>query len=161
MRAAVMGSEAQEVIAVATERGVTVGTAESLTGGKVCEALVEVPGASAVVRGGVVAYDVEVKQRTLGVPADLLDQEGPVSHAVASAMARGARRLLGADYAVATTGVAGPLPHGGEQPGTVVIAVVGPATDRVSTVRIDGDRDHVRSEATRLALVHLRRSLSA
>lgn len=156
-----MEPEAERVIAAALARGVTVCAAESVTGGMVCEALVAVPGASAVVRGGIVAYDEEVKRSALGVGADLLAHDGPVSHSVASAMARGARRALGADYAVATTGVAGPEPHGGQPPGTVVVAVVGPAIDRVATLRIEGDREAVRREATRAALTHLWRSLSA
>jgi len=156
-----VGSEAIETIALAAERAVTVATAESLTGGKVCEALVEVPGASHVVRGGVVAYAVEVKHDVLGVAQDVLDTLGPVSEPVALAMARGARRVLGADFAVSTTGVAGPEPHGGQAPGTVVIAVAGPTHERVTTLHLEGDRDDVRRESTRLALVELRQALLA
>ncbi len=156
-----MGSEAVEAIALASELGVTIATAESLTGGKVCEALVEVPGASHVVRGGVVAYVVDVKHDVLGVAQDLLDTLGPVSEPVALAMARGARRLMGADVAVATTGVAGPEPHGGEAPGTVVIAVAGPKGEAVTTLHLSGNRDDIRRETTRLALVELRMLLAA
>ncbi len=156
-----MGSEAVEAIALASELGVTIATAESLTGGKVCEALVEVPGASHVVRGGVVAYVVDVKHDVLGVAQDLLDTLGPVSEPVALAMARGARRLMGADVAVATTGVAGPEPHGGEAPGTVVIAVAGPKGETVTTLHLSGNRDDIRRETTRLALVELRMLLAA
>lgn len=156
-----MGSEAVEAIALASELGVTIATAESLTGGKVCEALVEVPGASHVVRGGVVAYAVDVKHDVLGVAQDLLDTLGPVSEPVALAMARGARRLMGADVAVATTGVAGPESHGGEAPGTVVIAVAGPHGETVTTLHLSGNRDDIRRETTRLALVELRMLLAA
>lgn len=155
-----MGSEAVEAISLASQRGITVATAESLTGGQVCEALVEVPGASSVVRGGVIAYAIEVKHDVLGVAQALLDTEGPVSQPVAEAMARGARHVLGADVAVATTGAAGPEPHGGEPPGTVVIAVVGPTSERVTTFHLEGDRDDIRRETTRLALVELRRLLA-
>lgn len=155
-----MGSEATEAIALASERGLTVATAESLTGGKVCEALVEVPGASRVVRGGVVAYVVEVKHEVLGVAHELLDTLGPVSEPVALAMARGARRLMSADVAVATTGVAGPQPHGGQAPGTVVVAAVGPENESVTTFHLEGNRDDVRRESTRLALIELRKALS-
>lgn len=154
-------SDAALIVERAAARGLTIGTAESLTGGMVCDELVAVPGASAVVRGGIVAYDAEVKRDALGVSPELIEREGPVSHAVATAMARGARRALGADVVVATTGAAGPEPHGGAAPGTVVIAVVGPAIDRVATLRCAGDREAVRREATRVALVHLLRSLSA
>lgn len=155
-----MGSEAAEAIALASERGMTVATAESLTGGKVCEALVEVPGASRVVRGGVVAYVVEVKHDVLAVPQDVLDALGPVSEPVALAMARGARDLMSTDVAVATTGAAGPEPHGGKAPGTVVIAVVGSKDESVTTLHLEGNRDDVRREATRLALVELRTFLA-
>lgn len=158
---AVMSPEAERVIELAKRAGVSLGTAESLTGGMVCEALVAVPGASAVVRGGIVAYDAEVKISALGVPPLLLEREGPVSSAVASAMARGARKALGADVVVATTGAAGPDSHGGKPAGTVVIAVVGPGRDRVTTVHIDGDRDDVMRGAVSAALDHLTRLLSA
>jgi nicotinamide-nucleotide amidase len=156
-----MSPDAAAVIALATRAGLSLATAESLTGGMRCEALVAVPGASAVVKGGVVAYDAEVKTSALGVSASLLESEGPVSQAVASAMARGARALLGADVAVATTGAAGPEPHGGREPGTVVIAVIGPTRDRVTTVHIEGDRDDVMRGAVRIALDHLNRVLTA
>lgn len=151
---------AQAVTAAAGERGITVGTAESVTGGLVCSTLVGVPGASAVVLGGVVAYDVSVKHAVLGVPRELLDDDGPVSHSVASAMARGAARVLGTDVAVATTGVAGPDWHDGQPPGTVVIAVVGAGIDRVTTLRLDGDRQAVREAAAAAALEHLAQSIA-
>lgn len=156
-----MSPDAASIIELAKRAGVTLGTAESLTGGMLCEALVAVPGASAVVRGGIVAYDAEVKISALGVSPLLLEREGPVAHSVASAMARGARKALGADVAVATTGVAGPEPHGGKEPGTVVIAVVGPGRDRVTTVHIDGNRDDVMHGAVDIALDHLARVLTA
>lgn len=156
-----VSAEAAAVIDLAARAGLSIATAESLTAGTVCEALVAVPGASAVVKGGIVAYDTEVKASALGVSRAVLEREGPVSHAVASAMARGARSLLGADVAVATTGAAGPEPHGGREPGTVVIAVVGPTRDRVTTIHIDGDRDDVTRGAVRIALDHLARVLAA
>ena len=133
----------------------TLATAESLTGGLVCAALVSAPGASAVVRGGIVAYSTDVKISALGVSPILIEREGPVAHAVALAMARGALKALGADVAVATTGVAGPEPHGGCEPGTVVIAVVGPDEHRVKTVHIQGNRDDVMHEAVSVALEEL------
>jgi nicotinamide-nucleotide amidase len=117
---------AAELVFALSERGQTVAIAESLTGGMLCSALVEVPGASAVVRGGVVSYATELKHRLLGVDAALLAANGPVDPDVAAQMAHGVRERLGADWGVSTTGVAGPDPQGGTAPGTVYIAVAGP-----------------------------------
>ncbi len=155
-----MVAEATRVVALARAAGVSVATAESLTGGLVCSALVDVPGASEVVKGGIVAYDADAKHRQLGVSRRLLETDGPVSHAVATAMARGARRHMGADVAVATTGVAGPATHGGKPPGTVVVAVVGPSGERVTTCHLKGDRSEVRRAAVGLALAHLEKMLA-
>lgn len=155
-----MPSVAEQVIQAAKAARVTVATAESLTGGLVCDALVAVPGASAVVKGGIVAYDVDVKHSALGVSRALLDAEGPVSQSVARAMARGVIRELGADVGVATTGVAGPEPHGGHAPGTVVIAVVTPRGDKAMTVQLTGDREAVRRAAVDHALAQLLKAVS-
>ena len=92
--------------------GKTVATAESLTGGLVGAAITELPGASAVYRGGIVAYSTLAKEQVLGVPVPLLREFGPVHATTALAMARHARMLFGADLGVATTGVAGPDPVG-------------------------------------------------
>lgn len=150
-----MFPEAVVIIDLAKTASVTLATAESLTGGLVCASLVSAPGASAVVRGGIVAYNTAVKVSALQVSPILIEREGPVAHAVALAMARGALTTLGADVAVATTGVAGPDPHGGCEPGTVVIAVVGPDSHRVKTVHIEGNRDDVMHEAVSVALEEL------
>jgi nicotinamide-nucleotide amidase len=106
---------AADVLALLRERGLTLAVAESLTGGALCDAFVSVPGASAVLRGAVVAYATPVKASVLGVDAALLEREGPVHPDVARAMADGVRRVLAvdgrpADVGVATTGVAGPEP---------------------------------------------------
>ncbi len=90
------------------ERGLTLGCAESCTGGLIAKRLTDIPGASAVFKGGVVSYTNEVKQNVLHVPEELLEQHGAVSGQVAAAMAQGARRALGCDIALASTGVAGP-----------------------------------------------------
>lgn len=92
------------------ERGLTLATAESCTGGRAAEKLTALPGASRVYRGGVVSYWTDVKREVLGVPAQLLDQYGPVSEPCARAMAQGVRRVTGADLGVSVTGVAGPDP---------------------------------------------------
>lgn len=154
-----MPAEGTSLIALAVGAGVTLATAESLTGGLVCAALVSEPGASEVVRGGIVAYDADVKVSVLAVSPVDLAREGPVSPSVVLAMARGARTVLGADVAVATTGVAGPEPHGGHQPGTFMIAVVGPAMERVEVYFAEGDRHAVVRAAVDRALEDLRDAL--
>ncbi len=96
------------VVEVLKEKGLTLGCAESCTGGLIAKRLTDIPGSSAVFKGGVVSYCNEVKESALNVPVDVLEQHGAVSEQTAKAMAQGARRLLGCDLAVATTGVAGP-----------------------------------------------------
>lgn len=143
-----------------TARGESVAVAESLTGGALAAALVDVPGASAALRGGVLAYATDLKADLLGVDPDLLARSGAVDPEVAAAMARGARERLGADWGVATTGVAGPDPQDGRLPGTVHIAVVGPAGPvRTASPRLSGDRARVRALATVWALDTLRRAV--
>ena len=136
------------------ERGLTVAVAESLTGGLVASRMVGVPGASDWFRGGVVAYDSDVKVDLLGVP------EGPVvSEAAAMAMADGVRRLLGADVGLSTTGVAGPTEQEGQPPGTVWLGLaLGDDVDAVH-VRLPGDRDRVRQMAVISLLDRLRHRL--
>jgi nicotinamide-nucleotide amidase len=122
-------------------RGQTLAVAESCTGGGLGAALAAVPGASDVLMGGVIAYANSVKQGLLGVPAALLDTHGAVSDPVASAMAEGARRSTGADWALAITGVAGPGGGSGEKPvGLVHIAVAGPAGCSSEGVRFGPSR---------------------
>ena len=137
--------------------GLTLGLAESLTGGLVASRLVNVVGASAWFRGAVVSYASEVKYDVLGVP------EGPVvSEEAARSMAEGARRVLGADVGLAITGVAGPDPQDGQAPGTVYVglALPGQPTEAVA-LSVPGDRDRIRQYATISALDLLRRRLGA
>ncbi|MFB8388114.1 CinA family protein [Microbacterium sp. NPDC055910] len=133
-------------------RGWTIAVAESLTGGLVASALIDVPGASASMRGGVVAYATDVKRDVLGVDGDLLASRGAVDPAVAQQMAEGARRLLDADVGVATTGVAGPEPQDGQPVGTVCISVVTPAGSTAVRTHVPGDRAEIRAAAVRKAL---------
>lgn len=161
------GPDAASVIAALVARGASVATAESLTGGLVCAELTSVPGASAVVRGGVVSYAVDVKAEVLVVDADLLRRQGAVDPAVAVQMAAGVRRLLGADFGVATTGSAGPDPDpGGEgtgpvPPGRGYVAVVGPGVEIVTGFACEGeDRAGVRRHAVAAALDILGRALA-
>ena len=143
-------------------RGATLATAESLTCGLVAAALASVPGASDVLRGGVAAYATDVKIGVLGVDAGLVARHGVVSAACAEAMASGARALLGADFAVSTTGVAGPGPSDGHPAGEVYVAVAGPHSAPVSRrLLLPGDRAAVRQASVAAALALLAERLSA
>jgi len=141
-----------EILQAASAAGLTIACAESITGGDVVSALIAVSGASAVVLGGVVAYTAEVKVSVLGVDRGVIDRYGVVSEEVALAMARRARELFGASIGLATTGVAGPDPHGGKAPGTVCVASVGPYGETATTSHFTGDRETVRGAAVAQAL---------
>jgi nicotinamide-nucleotide amidase len=143
------------VLAALGAAGGTLAVAESLTGGEVTARLVAVPGASAVLRGGVVSYATDLKASLLGVDAGLLAAGGAVQAEVAAQMAAGAARRLGADHAVATTGVAGPTPADGHPPGVVHVAAAGPGVVRVRTLRLAGTRAQVRRAAGHAALALL------
>jgi nicotinamide-nucleotide amidase len=136
---------ARTAIELLIARDETVATAESLTGGLVAAALTSVPGSSAAVRGGVVAYATELKADLLGVPADLLERRGAVHGAVAEAMAEGARDRLGATTGVATTGVAGPDPAEGKPVGMVFVAVAGPGGLASRQLVLTGGREEIRA----------------
>lgn len=146
---------AREVVEAFIGRGATAATAESLTAGLVAAALADVPGASGMLRGGVVSYASEVKADVLGVSPELLARAGSVDAEVARQMADGARRVCGADYGVATTGAAGPEPHDGKPVGTVFVGVSGPAGSAVRAYAFDGDRAAIRRAATEAALAAL------
>ena len=150
---------AELVLHLLRERGLTLGAAESCTGGLVAGRLTDVPGASDVFRGGVVAYANEVKERELGVPAPLLAAHGAVSAEIAAAMASGARERLGADVAVAVTGVAGPGGGTEEKPvGLVFLHASGPNGELARRLDFPGDRETIRLRAT-VAALHLVRTL--
>ncbi len=115
------------VMALLKERGMTLGTAESCTGGLCAKRMTDLPGSSAVFKGGVVSYTNAVKQGVLGVPQELLERYGAVSRPVAAAMAEGARQVLGCDLALAFTGVAGPdSDDRGNEVGLVYVALAAP-----------------------------------
>ncbi len=147
---------AAEVLERARNTGATLGTAESCTGGLVAATLTAIPGSSEVVRGGVVSYWAEVKRDVLGVPEDVIETFGVVSEQCARAMAEGAARVLGCDYTVSTTGIAGP---GGAEPGkpvgTVCFGLHTPQGDRTLTTSRRSSRDEVRSLAVRTARLQL------
>lgn len=146
-------ARAEELVRRLRERHASIAAAESLTGGLVCAALTSVPGASAVVVGGVVAYSPAVKQRLLGVPADLLERHGTVAAETAEAMAAGVRERTGAHWGLATTGVAGPDPLEGHPAGTVHVAVAGEAGAVARSWRLGGDRAAVRAGTVEQVLV--------
>jgi nicotinamide-nucleotide amidase len=151
---------AEIVLELCRARGLTLGTAESCTGGMVAARLTSVPGSSEVFRGALVAYANDVKSSGLGVPVELLDEHGAVSPEVAEAMARGARERLGVDVAVAVTGVAGPEGGTAEKPvGLVFAHAVGPDGDRGVRTEFPGDREMIRGRATAASLHLVRRLL--
>ena len=151
-----MSTVPELVIAAAAAARTRIAAAESLTAGMVAAELGTVPGASAVLQGGVVAYQNSVKEQVLGVDGALLQSAGSVDARVAEQMAAGVRRLLKADIGISTTGVAGPEPHDGKPVGTVFIGVAAGAgsTSRAFHVEFHfaGDRASIRSQACAAAL---------
>ena len=156
-----IGSLEEAVLALLKGQKKTLGTAESCTGGLIAKRMTDLPGASAVFRGGVVSYSSEIKKSVLGVPAELLDKYGAVSAQVAKAMAEGARRVLGCDLAVSATGVAGPdQDDRGNPVGLVYVAL---ATDKgtyVREVRAGSGRERIRTVASHHAFDLVRRYLT-
>lgn len=143
------GSAAAQLLAELGRRGWSVGAAESLTGGLVAAAIIDVPGASSSMRGGIVAYDVRVKRELLGVDGDLLSAHGAVHADVARQMSEGVRRALrvdgrDADVGLATTGIAGPVSPDGQPVGLVHLGVVTPQGYWGSRHIYTGTRDEIR-----------------
>ena len=152
---------AELIVTLLTERGQTVAVAESLTGGLLAAALVEVPRASVVLRGGIVAYATDLKSALLGVPVSLLEHYGAVHADVASAMAEGVRKRLDATFGVATTGVAGPDPADGQPVGTVYIAASGQLSTVYRGLSLAGGRRSIRDQAVQQSLLLLQGMLEA
>lgn len=155
------GVRLTRIITELAEAGLTVATAESLTGGLLAAALTSVPGSSAVVRGGLIVYATDLKRALAGVDAGLLDQRGPIDPDVAVALAEGARRRCAADIGIGLTGVAGPDPQDGKPPGTWYVAMVGPGGVRTSSSPASAapgsappetDRQQIRADAVDAAL---------
>ena len=149
------------VVPLLARKGLTLGTAESCTGGLIAKRITDVPGASAVLRGGVVSYTNAVKNNVLGVSQELLDSQGAVCGEVARQMALGAREVLGCDLAVSTTGVAGPdSDDRGNPVGLVYVALATPQGCQVVELHLGGAaqrRDRVRTLAANHALDLVRR----
>lgn len=152
-------SDAAGVVDALRRHGLTIAVAESLTGGLLVAELVSVPGASAVVRGGVVAYATDLKAALLGVDTALLDAVGAIHPDVAEQMAAGVRSRLGADIGVATTGAAGPEPQDGHAPGEVWLGFA--IGDEVTSVglALGGDRAAIRRDTVSESLSRLRQLL--
>ena len=137
---------AEACLSALEQSGATLATAESLTSGLLAATLASVPGASAVLRGGLAAYATDVKTTVLGVDPSLLTRYGVISVECAEAMAVRARLLFRADWAVATTGVAGPEPQDGHAAGEVYVAVAGPAEALSSRqLALTGSRQQIRA----------------
>ncbi|MCT2150883.1 CinA family protein [Dermabacter vaginalis] len=149
----VQHASAHALLAACEERGLSLATAESLTGGMLVARLVDVPGASRVVQGGACTYSFEAKASLLGLDLTDLREGGAVRGEVARAMARGARRVYGADLTIATTGVAGPgSDEYGNPEGLAFVAVSGPAREIVREVRLRGTRAEIRAGVVDFAI---------
>ena len=152
---------AEVVVDACRGKRLTLAVAESCTGGLLGARLTAIPGASDVFRGGVIAYDNDVKSETLGVPAALIEEHGAVSEPVVISMSAGARTVAGADLGVAITGVAGPSGGTSEKPvGTVWLALADRAAVTSRHIRFFGDRNEIRYRATQAALELIRRKLA-
>jgi nicotinamide-nucleotide amidase len=149
------------LIRLLQERNETLAVAESLTGGLVQSLLTDVPGASQVLRGGVVAYNEDLKMRLLGVDAQSIEDDSVVSEAVAREMAVGARKVCGSNWAISTTGEAGPDSASGKPKGTVWLGLSGAAEERAILREMFGDRENVKKRAALWAIELLRRQILA
>lgn len=151
------GSLAKTAVGLLKQRGWTVATAESLTGGMICATLVDVPGASSVVRGGFVTYQTDTKTVLLGVPAEVIEEHDVVSAEVARNMAQGARERLGVDVAVSATGLAGPDGGTPERPvGTVYLGISTKEKTYAIRLQLTGNRGRIRTLAMKNAVNALR-----
>jgi nicotinamide-nucleotide amidase len=149
------------LVAEAVDAQLTVATAESLTGGMVAATLVQVPGASGMLLGGVIAYQNHIKTDVLGVDPARLASHGAVDGQVAAQMALGVCALMGARVGISTTGVAGPEAHGGKPVGNVYIGVALDGAVQAYEYHFAGDRAHVRQQACDEALALLDQVVAA
>ena len=154
-----MNDLGREIIAALGARGETIATAESITGGELAVALTTSAGASHVFKGGVVAYSKESKVRELSVPISLIEEHSVYSEQVAIAMAAGARERFETDWAISTTGVAGPGPSHGVSSGQVWIAIAGAKSSEAFKMELAGSRTEVRAGAVSGALAGFARIL--
>jgi nicotinamide-nucleotide amidase len=155
-----MSTHAAACLQALRVRAETLATAESLTCGLIAARLADVPGASAVLRGGLAAYATEVKTGVLGVDPGLVARYGVISVQCVEAMAARARKVFGSDWAVASTGVAGPDRQEGHDVGTVYVGVDGPGIRRSATLRLSGERNQIRASTVDGALALLEAALA-
>ncbi len=142
--------------AILTEQGKVVGTAESCTGGLLSSLFTFLPGSSRIFRGGICAYDNDVKIKVLGVNPQTLADHGAVSEAAAAEMASGAAKLLKADYTISVTGIAGPDGGTPEKPvGTIWCGFYGPEGVKTKQFHLGSHRTQNRAEISYLALMEL------
>jgi nicotinamide-nucleotide amidase len=155
-------NDAEFIVSELTKRGESIGVAESITGGHLSGALIDIAGASNIFAGGIVAYSNLLKISDLKVSPDLLDEFGAVSIEVAQAMALGAKDKFAATWGLSTTGVAGPGPHNGRPVGTVWIGIAGPGVLTAINPVISSElsRNQVRSESVAGALMAFARILN-
>lgn len=153
--AADLASRTRELLATCTGLGLSLASAESLTGGRFVASLIDVPGASAVVRGGLVTYATDLKASLAGVDADHLEETGPIDPVVAAQMAAGAARTCVADIGISCTGVAGPDPQDGKDVGLVFTAIAFGSQAKVSEHRFSGDRDAIRMQTVEAMITSL------
>lgn len=156
-----LADTARSTVSAAIEKGCSLSTAESLTGGLIGSLITSVPGSSEVYKGGIVSYVNEVKRDLLGVDESALDRDGAVCEQVALDMAKGSRKLLEADIAVSVTGIAGP---GGAEPGkpigTVWMGVSTSTEDHAEELHFEGSREDVRRQTALNALLALEKAIS-
>lgn len=148
---------AAELVSALRRAGQTVATAESLTAGLLAATIAGIPGASAVLRGGLIVYATDLKQTLADVSADTLTSDGPVAASTAEQLAAGARRRCGADWGIGLTGVAGPEPQDNKPVGTVFVGIAGPESTEVLRLNLSGDRWTIRVGAVRAAVTELAR----
>jgi len=153
--------DARALVADLTVRKQSIATAESLTAGLLAATLAGVPGASEVLRGGLVTYTERTKISLAGVAPQILDEVGPVAAPTARALAVGARQRCESTWGVGLTGVAGPEPHGGHDVGTVFLGLAGPVDTEVVELHLSGTRWDIRLAAVRQAIGRLRALVAA
>lgn len=149
-----------KLVSLLKQKGLTLASAESLTGGLFSEKITEVAGVSSIFKGGVICYSNEVKQHVLDVPASVLETEGAVSEASAALLAENVSKLLKADVGISFTGVAGPGELEGKPPGTVFVGIAGKGIETfVVPLKLWGTRQQIRERAMRYGMYHLYKKL--
>jgi nicotinamide-nucleotide amidase len=148
-----------EIVKVMKKRNLTLSTAESITGGGIAHTITEVPGSSAIFLGSIVTYSDASKMKFFGIAKRVLNKSTAVSEVVARAMAESARKQFGSDFAISTTGVAGPGKAYGQKAGTVWIAIASKRETFTIELALSGDRDSIRNSTIESALACLSRIL--